>query len=83
MFKRLKAFITNIFRRMKLSFVRDERGQGMVEYFAILAFVAVMIGFLFLFSESSLSTALSQSYSRLSSEFDRMNTAASKGQIPN
>lgn len=59
------------------SFIDDETGQGITEYGAILAFVALLVAVVFGFAQGTLQSALSQSFSRVVSEMNRLNTTSS------
>lgn len=52
---------------------RRKKGQGLMEYIFIIAFVSLLIAFCFGFGSGSLMFALSQSHSRIVGEFDRIN----------
>lgn len=52
---------------------KHEKGQGIVEYFAILAFIAVVIAFVFALSSGALFGSISQGFSRTVAEFNRLN----------
>jgi len=58
-------------------FVADESGQGITEYGAILAFVALLVGLVFGFAKGSLQTAISQSFSSVVSSLNQLNTQVS------
>lgn len=59
------------------NFVEDEAGQGITEYGAILAFVALLVAVVFGFAQGTLQSAISQSFSRVVSELNRLNTTSS------
>lgn len=56
------------------NFHEDESGQGITEYGAILAFVALLIAVVFGFAQGALQSAISQAFSRVVSELNRLNT---------
>ncbi len=58
-------------------FFSDESGQGITEYGAILAFVALLVAVVFGFAQGTLQSAISQSFSRIVSELNRLNTTSS------
>lgn len=60
-----------------VDFVTDESGQGITEYGAILAFVALLVAVVFGFAQGTLQSAISQSFSRIVSQLNRMNTTSS------
>lgn len=62
-----------------LEFVNDESGQGITEYGAVLAFVALLVAVVFGFAKGALQTTLSQSFSTVVSQLDSLN-AYSAGQ---
>jgi Flp pilus assembly pilin Flp len=57
-------------------FIEDETGQGITEYGAILAFVSVLVVVVAGFVNGGLKTAISQSFSRVTSALTSLNTAA-------
>lgn len=57
------------------SFVSDESGQGITEYGAILAFVALLVAVVFGFAQGTLKTSLSTSFSTVISQLNRLNNA--------
>lgn len=61
-------------------FSSDESGQGITEYGAVLAFVALLVAVVFSFASGSLTSAISQSFSSLVFQLGRMNGAASAQQ---
>lgn len=63
--------ITNLYN----AFVSDESGQGITEYGAILAFVAVLVAVVFGFANGALKTTLSTSFSTVVSQLNRLNNA--------
>ncbi|MBY0552493.1 MAG: hypothetical protein K2W95_34750 [Candidatus Obscuribacterales bacterium] len=65
--------IVRAWNRFMIRLKKREKGQGIVEYFAILAFIAVLIAFVFASTSGTLYGALSQSFSRTIAEFNRLN----------
>ena len=63
-----------LLRRLRLK--KREGGQGIVEYFSILAFVALLIATVFGIANGTLYNALSQSCSRMVAQMDRLNNEA-------
>jgi Flp pilus assembly pilin Flp len=57
------------------TFIADESGQGITEYGAILAFVALLVAVVFGFAQGSLQSAISQSFSTVVSQLNRLNSA--------
>ena len=65
--------LTNLLRR----FLKDESGQGITEYGAILAFVAVLVALVFSATSGGLRVALSNAFSLVVSTLDTLATSAS------
>ena len=59
------------------SFVSDESGQGITEYGAILAFVALLVAVVFGFAQGTLTAAISQAFSNVVSQLNRLNSYTS------
>jgi Flp pilus assembly pilin Flp len=59
-----------------LEFVSDESGQGITEYGAVLAFVALLIAVVFGFARGALQSTLSQSFSTIVSQLNALNSYA-------
>lgn len=57
-------------------FVHDENGQGITEYGAILAFVATLVVLVAGFVNGGLKSGVSQSFSRVTSSLNALNSAA-------
>ena len=57
-------------------FVEDESGQGITEYGAILAFVAVLVGLVFGFAKGQLASSISAAFS---SVVNQLNSLAGYG----
>ncbi len=55
------------------NFRDDESGQGITEYGAILAFVALLVAVVFGFAQGTLQSAISQSFSTIVSQLNRLN----------
>ncbi len=58
------------------SFVADESGQGITEYGAVLAFVAVLVGLVFGFTKGTLSCAISQAFSAVAGQLNQLSAQA-------
>jgi len=56
---------------------QDETGQGITEYGAIIAFVAIIIAITFGLSNGSLMPAVSQAFSSVTSQLNSLSSAAS------
>jgi len=59
------------------SFLADESGQGITEYGAILAFVAVLIALVFTFTTGGLKVAISNAFSAVVAQLNTLAGAAS------
>ena len=57
-------------------FVSDESGQGITEYGAILAFVAVLVGLVFALTNGQLKGAISGSFSTITAQLNALNTVS-------
>ncbi len=55
---------------------RNRRGQGITEYGAIIAFVAMLVALSFGFTKGSLAPALSAAFSTVKANLNNMSTAA-------
>lgn len=62
-------------KKILAQFVKEEEGQGITEYAAILAFTCLLIIAVFGFSQGTLAFALSQSVSSMVNQYDRLNNA--------
>lgn len=58
---------------MITNFRDDESGQGITEYGAILAFVALLVAVVFGFAQGSLQSAISQAFSSVVAQLNRLN----------
>ena len=61
---------------MLVDLLRDEEGQSITEYAAILAFVGVLIAMIFSMTQSGLFATLTQSYSTATNALSQLNEAA-------
>ncbi len=61
------------------NFVSDESGQGITEYGAILAFVALLVAVVFSFASGTLTSAISQSFSTIVFQLNKLNNYTSSG----
>ena len=57
-------------------FIKDESGQGITEYGAILAFVAILVAVVFGITKGALSSAISAAFSAVVSQLNNLSTAA-------
>jgi Flp pilus assembly pilin Flp len=55
------------------AFLADESGQGITEYGAVLAFVALLVAVVFGFAKGALQQTLSQSFSTVVSQLNALN----------
>ena len=60
-----------------IAFLNDESGQGITEYGAVLAFVALLVAVVFGFARGALQTTLSQSFSTVVSQLTVLNSYSS------
>lgn len=56
------------------NFFNDESGQGITEYGAILAFVALLVAVVFSFASGTLTSAISQSFSTIVNQLNKLNS---------
>ena len=54
----------------------NEDGQGITEYGAILAFVAILVAVVFSITQGALSSAISKAFSAVVSQLNKLSTAA-------
>jgi Flp pilus assembly pilin Flp len=64
------------FRRQLREFVVNEDGQGITEYGAILAFVAILVAVVFAVTRGALTSAISKAFSAVVSQLNNLSTAA-------
>jgi Flp pilus assembly pilin Flp len=58
-------------------FLSNESGQGITEYGAILAFVAVLVAIVFGVTKGALNSALSAAFSSIVSQLNRLSVGSS------
>lgn len=58
-------------------FISDESGQGITEYGAILAFVAILVALVFSITQGALTSAISKAFSAVVSQLNNLSSAAS------
>jgi Flp pilus assembly pilin Flp len=58
-------------------FISDESGQGITEYGAILAFVAVLVALVFAMTSGGLKAAISNCFSSVVAQLNLLTTATS------
>jgi len=70
-----------MFANLLKSFVKDESGQGITEYGAVLAFVAILVALIIALLQGSLATSISQAFSSLAAQMSSLaaNTPAAGG----
>jgi len=56
-------------------FVSDESGQGITEYGAILAFVAVLVGVVFALGQGTLKGAITTAFNNIAAQLNALNAA--------
>lgn len=61
------------------NFLSDESGQGITEYGAILAFVALLVAVVFGFAQGTLTSAISQSFSTIVMQLNKLNSVTAAG----
>jgi len=61
---------------MLTKFINDESGQGITEYGAILAFVAILVAVVFGITKGALSSAISAAFSSVVSQLNNLSRAA-------
>ena len=59
-------------------FIKDESGQGITEYGAILAFVAILVAVVFGITKGALSSAISAAFSAVVSQLNNLSGAAAQ-----
>jgi Flp pilus assembly pilin Flp len=57
-------------------FIADESGQGITEYGAILAFVALLVALVFSITRGALMSAISAAFSAVVSQLNNLSSAA-------
>lgn len=57
-------------------FISDESGQGITEYGAILAFVAILVAVVFSITRGALAAAISAAFSAVVSQLNNLSSAA-------
>jgi Flp pilus assembly pilin Flp len=57
-------------------FISNEDGQGITEYGAILAFVAILVAVVFSVTQGALSGAISKAFSSVVKQLNALSTAA-------
>ncbi len=57
-------------------FIADESGQGITEYGAILAFVAILVALVFGITKGALTGAISSAFSAVVSQLNNLSSAA-------
>jgi Flp pilus assembly pilin Flp len=56
-------------------FISDESGQGITEYGAILAFVAILVALVFSITQGALTAAISKAFSAVVSQLNNLSSA--------
>lgn len=65
-------------KRSVAKFICDESGQGITEYGAILAFVAILVAVVFGIAKGALSSAISAAFSAVVSQLNNLSKAAAQ-----
>ena len=58
------------------AFFQNESGQGITEYGAILAFVAILVAVVFSITQGALTSAISKAFSAVVTQLNRLSAAA-------
>ena len=58
-------------------FIADESGQGITEYGAILAFVAILVALVFNLTSGTLKCAIQNAFSAVAGQLNNLSSAAS------
>jgi Flp pilus assembly pilin Flp len=72
----LEAFMSFHPSGLLSRFLHDEGGQGITEYGAILAFVAILVAVVFGITKGALTTAISSSFSAVVKQLNNLSSAA-------
>jgi Flp pilus assembly pilin Flp len=65
---------------MFFKFITDESGQGITEYGALLAFVAVLIALVFSITKGALTSAISYCFSSIITQLNNLSSTAGHAQ---
>jgi Flp pilus assembly pilin Flp len=65
---------------MLSKFINDESGQGITEYGAILAFVALLVALVFSLTKGALTSAISNAFSAVVAQLNNLSSAAGAAQ---
>jgi len=60
-------------------FIVDESGQGITEYGAILAFVAILVAVVFSITKGALTSAISHAFSAVEGQLNNLSSVGSAG----
>jgi len=63
-------------KELAKQFLQDESGQGITEYGAILAFVAILVAVVFSITQGALTSAISKAFSAVVSQLNALSSAA-------
>ena len=74
--ERIRALKNNMFN-LVCAYFTDEDAQGITEYGAILAFVAILVALVFAITQGALTAAISKSFSAAVSQLNRVSLAGS------
>ncbi len=64
---------------MFFRFINEESGQGITEYGAILAFVAILVSLVYSIASGPLKHAISSAFSAIVSQLNNLSSAAAQG----
>ncbi len=68
--------MSNQYSDLLSRFLHDEDGQGITEYGAILAFVAILVAVVFGITKGALTTAISSAFSAVVKQLNNLSSAA-------
>lgn len=63
-------------KNLLIEFVTDESGQGITEYGAILAFVAILVALVFSLTQGALKAAICTAFSSVAKQLNNLSSAA-------
>ncbi|MBY0548622.1 MAG: hypothetical protein K2W95_15230 [Candidatus Obscuribacterales bacterium] len=69
----------NSLKSLVFQFIHDEDGQGITEYFACLAFLALLVAMVFALENGTLFNSLSTAFSNMAAEINRLVAGSNSG----
>lgn len=63
--------------KLLTDFLHNENGQGITEYGAILAFVAILVALVFTITQGALKSGISAAFSSVVSQMNKLSSTAS------